>query len=141
MTGHSFVFASVGYGTGVALYIVFGIAATLSGLMLWKMFVTMDSSRYPMLSYGDIFFRVFGPKTRHFINVTQSLQQFCTVMVLIFSKGRLISLLAGPELCFIVCMIIIMVVGMVFGSIRSLQRLGWICNLAVWFNIISFISM
>ncbi|KAJ6784059.1 hypothetical protein PWT90_00346 [Aphanocladium album] len=136
-----FVFASVGYGTGVALYVVFGIAASLSGLMLWRMFTTMDSSRYPMLSYGDIFFRVFGPTTRHFINVAQSLQQFCTVMVLIFSKGRIISLLAGPNLCFIVCMIIIMAIGMVFGSIRSLQRLGWICNLSVWFNIISFISI
>ncbi|OAA57266.1 Transmembrane amino acid transporter family protein [Cordyceps fumosorosea ARSEF 2679] len=136
-----FVFASVGYGTGVALYVVFGIAATLSGLMLWRMFTTLDSSRYPMLSYGDIFFRVFGPKTRHFINVMQSLQQFCTVMVLIFSKGRVISLLAGPQLCFIVCMIIIMAIGMVFGSIRSLQRLSWICNLSVWFNIASFISI
>ncbi|TQV91887.1 hypothetical protein V2A60_006012 [Cordyceps javanica] len=140
-SGTPFVFASVGYGTGVALYVVFGIAASLSGLMLWKIFTTLDSSRYPMLSYGDIFFRIFGPKTRHFINVTQSLQQFCTVMVLIFSKGRIISLLAGPHLCFIVCMIIIMAIGMVFGSIRSLQRLGWICNLSVWFNIISFISI
>ncbi|KAM3453170.1 hypothetical protein MY3296_003933 [Beauveria thailandica] len=136
-----FVFASVGYGTGVALYVVFGLAASLSGLMLWKIFTTLDSSRYPMLSYGDIFFRIFGPKTRHFINVAQSLQQFCTVMVLIFSKGRIISLLAGPHLCFIVCMIIIMAIGMVFGSIRSLQRLGWICNLSVWFNIVSFISI
>ncbi|OAA78805.1 Transmembrane amino acid transporter family protein [Akanthomyces lecanii RCEF 1005] len=136
-----FVFASVGYGTGVALYIIFGVFASISGLMLWKIFITLDSSRYPMLSYGDIFFRIFGPKTRHFINVAQSLQQFCTVMVLIFSKGRIISLLAGPNLCFIVCMIIIMLIGIVGGSIRSLQRLGWICNLSVWFNMISFISI
>lgn len=138
---YSFVFASVGYGTGVALYVVFGIAATVSGFMLWKVFTTMDSSRYPMLSYGDLFFRVFGPKTRHFINITQSIQQFCTVMVLILSKGRTISQLAGPELCFIACMTIIMGCGMVFGSIRSLQRLGWLCNISVWFNIVSFISM
>lgn len=136
-----FVFATVGYGLGVALYVLFGIAATCSGYMLWKMFVTLDSSRYPILSYGDLFFRVFGPKTRHFINVTQSIQQFCTVMVLILSKGRVISLLAGPSLCFIACMIIIMACGMVFGSIRSLQRIGWLCNVSVWFNIASFISM
>lgn len=109
--------------------------------MLWKLFTTLDSSRYPILSYGDLFFRVFGPKTRHFINVTQSLQQFCTVMVLILSKGQIISQLAGPGLCFIVCMLIITLVGMIFGSIRSLQRLGWLCNLSVWFNIASFISM
>ncbi|KAI7352367.1 hypothetical protein KC336_g22447, partial [Hortaea werneckii] len=40
---------------------------------------------------------------------------------------------------FIVVMIIVMAIGMVFGSIRSLQRLGWLCNLSVWLNIVCFI--
>ena len=120
---------------------IFGLAAFAAGLMLYKTFLALDSSRFPILSYGDLFLRVFGPKTRHFINVTQSLQQFCTVMVLILGNGQVISQLAGPGLCFIVCMIIVMVVGMVCGSIRSLQRLGWICNLSVWLNIVSFLIM
>ena len=109
--------------------------------MLWKCFCSLDSSRFPILSYGDLFLRVFGPKTRHFINITQSIMQFCTVMVLILGQGMVISQLAGPQLCFIVCMIIIMCVGIVFGSIRSLQRLGWICNLSVWLNIVTFVIM
>ena len=58
-------------------------AAAAVGFFLWKVFVTLDSARFPICSYGDLFLRVFGPKTRHFINVTQSFQQFCTVMVLI----------------------------------------------------------
>lgn len=147
-SGAPFVFSTVGYGTGVALYVLFGFAALASGFMLWKVFVTMDSARYPMLSYGDLFFRVFGPKTRHFINISQSIQQFCTVMVLILSKGRTISQLSqigkaadDNGLCFVACMIIIMACGMVAGSIRSLQRIGWICNISVWLNIASFISM
>ncbi|KAJ5833190.1 Transmembrane amino acid transporter family protein [Penicillium riverlandense] len=134
-----YVFSSVGYGPGIALYIIFGLAAGLSGFFLWKVFMTLDSSRYPMCSYGDLFLRVFGPKTRHAINVTQSFQQFCSVMVLILGNGQIISQLAGPKLCFIVAMIIAMVVGILCGSIRSLQRLGWLCNLSVWLNIVSFI--
>ena len=116
-------------------------AAAAVGFFLWKVFVTLDSARFPICSYGDLFLRVFGPKTRHFINVTQSLQQFCTVMVLILGQGQIISQLAGPNFCFIACMIICMVVGMILGSVRTLQRLGWLCNFSVWMNIVSFIIM
>jgi hypothetical protein len=44
-----------------------------------------------MMSYGDPFFRLFGKKSRHFINVAQCLQQFLTVAVLILSKTTNIS--------------------------------------------------
>jgi hypothetical protein len=70
-----FVFASVGYGPGVALYLIFGVAAGFSGWILWQVFLTLDSSRYPMLSFGDTYFRVFGQKSRHFINFAQALCQ------------------------------------------------------------------
>ena len=136
-----FVFASVGYGPGVAIYVVFGLAAGAAGFFLWKVFVTLDSARFPILSYGDLFLRVYGPKMRHFINVAQSFQQFCTVMILILGQGQIISQLAGPNLCFVACMIISMAVGMVLGSIRTLQRLSWLCNFSVWMNIASFIIM
>lgn len=66
---------------------------------------------------------------------------FCTVMVLILGNRTVISQLAGPGLCFVVCMIIAMVIGIVCGSVRSLQRLGWLCNVSVWLNIACFIIM
>ena len=101
--------------------------------------MSLDSSRYPMLSYGDLFLRVYGPKTRHFINITQSIQQFCTVMVLILGSGQVISQLAGPGLCFIVCMLIVTIVGIICGSVRTLQKMSFLCNFSVWLNIVSFI--
>lgn len=125
----------------MALYILFGIAAAFSGWILWQVFLGLDSSRYPLLSFGDTYFRVYGPWARHFINVAQSLQQFMTVCVLILGNGTIISQLASEKICFIVCMIIFMAVGILLGSIRSLQRLGWLANASVWFNIISFIIM
>lgn len=136
-----FVFASVGYGAGVALYIIFGLFAGLSGWMLWRIFIHLDSSRFPMQSYGDTFYRVYGPKSRHFINITQALQQFMTVAVLVLGSGTTIAQLANGKLCFIVCMVIFTIIGMVFGSIRSLQRIGWLANLSVWLNIACFIMI
>jgi len=137
----SYVFASVGYGPGIALYIIFGLFAAFSGYAIWRVFCGLDSSRYPMMSFGDTFFRVFGKRTRHFINVLQSIQQFCTVAVLILGNSTVIAQIASEKICFIAVMIIVMVVGMLVGSIRSLQRLGWLCNASVWCNVINFIIM
>ncbi|KAM0450000.1 hypothetical protein ACHAO4_006879 [Trichoderma viride] len=134
-----FVFASVGYGPGVALYIVFGAAAAFSGYILWKVFLGLDSSRFPMVSFGDTYFRVYGPFARHFINVAQAIQQFMTVAVLILGSGTIIAQLSSESICYIACLVIFTVVGMVFGSIRSLQRIGWLANMSVWINIVSFI--
>lgn len=133
-----FVFASVGYGVGVALYLIFGVFAFISGWYLYEIFMALDSSRFPMLSYGDTYLRVYGVKSRHFINVTQAFQQFMTVAVLVLASAQVIAQL-NPNICFMVCMIIVMVIGMALGLIRSLQRLGWLCNLSVWMNIVSFI--
>jgi amino acid permease len=125
----------------VALYFIFGLFAGLSGWMLWKIFITLDSSRFPMQSYGDTFYRVYGAKSRHFINITQALQQFMTVAVLILGSGTTIAQLASEKICFIVCLLIFTIIGMIFGSIRSLQRIGWLANLSVWLNVACFIMM
>ncbi|KAK2749089.1 hypothetical protein FQN55_003791 [Onygenales sp. PD_40] len=137
--GSAFVFSSVGFGPGVALYVIFGAFASLSGWILWRVYLGLDSARYPMVSFGDTYFRVFGMKARHFINVAQSLQQFLTVAVLILSNGIKIAQLSNKTICFIICMLIFMIGGMLFGSIRSLQHVGWFANVSVWVNITSFI--
>lgn len=82
--------------------------------------------------------RIFGPFWRHMINVFQALQQFMTVAVLVLANAQIIAQW-NPRICFMVCMVITMVVGMIVGSIRSLQRLGWLCNVSVWLNIVSFL--
>ncbi|WPH03029.1 hypothetical protein R9X50_00590300 [Acrodontium crateriforme] len=134
-----FVFSSVGFAPGVVLYTLFGLAAGLSGVFIWRTFLGLDSSRYPMLSFGDPFLRIYGPKTRHFINILQSIQQFLSVAVLVLGQGQVLYQITNYKLCFAACMVIIMVVGMISGSIRSLQRLSWMCNLSVWLNVVSFV--
>lgn len=139
LTVVSYAFSQVGYGPGVALYVIFSIAAGISGWILWRVYLALDSSRYPIMSYGDPFFRIFGPWSRHFINVTQSFQQFLTVTVLILSKGTMIAKLSKGRICFSVCFVIFTVFGIIAGSVRSLQRVGWLANLSVWLNVICFL--
>ena len=131
----------MGYGPGIALYVVFGIFAGFSGWILWKVYLGLDSSRYPILSYGDPFFRVYGKHSRYFINITQAFQQFLTVAVLILGSGQVIAQLSSARICYIVCFLIFMIFGVFAGSIRSLQRIGWFANASVWLNIVSFIIM
>ncbi|PYH40690.1 putative amino acid transporter [Aspergillus saccharolyticus JOP 1030-1] len=131
--------SQMGYGPGFALYTVFGIMAYYSGMQLWKIFNGLDSARYPMRNYGDVAFRIFGSWARIFVNVLQSFQFFLNVTLLIVSNGQgLAQMVAGEDgtgyLCFIVCELIFMLCGFVLGQIRTLQRLSWLSNLAIWMN-------
>ncbi|KAI3541723.1 transmembrane amino acid transporter [Colletotrichum abscissum] len=140
-------FAQMGYGPGIALYTVFGVMSLYSGWILYKAFLGLDSDRYPLKGYGDLYFRVFGAKARHAINLAQGLQLMLFVAVLILANGQSISQISkGPNgnagICFVACLVIFMAAGFILGQIRTLQRFSWIANLAVWVNLlIIFICM
>lgn len=137
-----YVFSNTGYGLGVGIFVLMGIAAGASGFMIWRTFLALDSSRFPMVTFGDAFFRLFGSKTRHFINILQSFQMFMSVAVVQLGQTMILAQLAGSvNLCLIVCAVISLVVGMISGYMRSLKHLGWLCNAAVWINVVTFIIM
>ncbi|PQE18786.1 transmembrane amino acid transporter protein [Rutstroemia sp. NJR-2017a WRK4] len=121
---------------------VFGAFALYSGWQIYHIFLNLDSDKFPLKSYGDLFFRVYGTWARHAINILQSIQLLFTVAVLILSNGQSISQIAKGNLCFIVCLVIFMAAGLLIGQIRTLQRFGWLANFAVWINVlILFICM
>lgn len=137
-----YVFANTGYGLGVGIFLLMGLAAFASGIMIWRTFLGLDSSRYPIMSFGDPFLRLYGPRMRHFINFMQSLQMFLSVAVVLLGNTGIIAQLAGSvNLCYVVCGIISLVVGMASGYMRSLKHIGWFCNFSVWINIVTFIIM
>ena len=94
-------FSAVGYGKGVGIFVLMGAAAMAAGLMLWRVYIKLDSSRFPMLSFGDPFLRLYGNNFRRFINIFQSLQQFLTVAVIILGNAGIISQLANAEICYV----------------------------------------
>ncbi|CAG8978706.1 hypothetical protein HYALB_00004689 [Hymenoscyphus albidus] len=135
-------FAQMGYGPGIVLYTVFGALAMYSGFQIYKVFIYLDSNRYPVRTFGDLFFRTYGKWASHMSNILQTLQLLMSVSILILSNGQAISQISKGNLCFIACLIIFAIAGMLLGQIRTLQRLGWFANLAVWINIlIMFICM
>lgn len=144
-TNVPYAISRMGYGPGFALYTVFGLLAAYSGLQLWRIFVGLDSTRFPMRNYGDVAFRVFGSWARIGVNVLQSFQFFLNVALLIESNGQgLAQMVAGVNntggfLCFIAAEVIFMVIGFVLGQIRTLQRLSWLANLAIWGNVVVII--
>ncbi|KAF2121933.1 oligopeptide transporter protein [Lophiotrema nucula] len=130
--------SQMGYGPGVVLYTIFGILAGYSGWQIWQMFLRLDSAQYPMKAFGDIAFRVYGRYSRYLINVLQSIQLVMNVGVIIIQNGQGLYQI-NSKICYVLCCIIWMLAGMVLGQIRTLQRFGWVANLAVWINIIVMI--
>ncbi|KAK8018150.1 transmembrane amino acid transporter protein-domain-containing protein [Apiospora marii] len=135
-------FSQLGYGPGFALYTVFGILSGYSGIILWRLFLQLDSDRYPMRNFADIFYRVFGPGMRHFVNIAQAIQLIAVLGFLILLNGQGISQMAyGPDgsypgICFVACLVIFTVAGFVIGQVRSLQKYSWLANVSVLLNLL-----
>lgn len=85
----------MGYGPGFALYTVFGGLALYSSILIWQMFVGLDSTRYPLRNYGDLAFRVYGNWARYLINIMQTVQFFLLVALIIESSGQSLAQMAG----------------------------------------------
>jgi hypothetical protein len=136
-TGWSY--AQLGYGPGITLFTVFGALSGYTGYQLWRMFMQMDSDRFPLKGYGDIAFRVYGSWFRHICNVLQSFQFLLSVSLIIITSGQSISQMSKANLCFIICVVVSAIAGCIIGQIRTLQRFGWLASLAVYMNLLVII--
>ena len=56
------------------IIVLVGFMALYTGLILWRLFVRLDSARHPLKTYGDIAERIFGKAARHTCTVLQSIQ-------------------------------------------------------------------
>lgn len=67
-------FAQLGFGPGVLVYTCFYLLAFGSGQILWRMYLAMDSAKYPVKCYADLGQRTYGRVVKHVFNVLQSIQ-------------------------------------------------------------------
>lgn len=100
----------------------------------------LDSDRYPLRSYGDVAFRVFGSLARHTINILQSVQLIFNVGIIIVQNGQSLAQVSKNGACFIILCFVWALAGMIMGQIRTLARLGWLANAAVWINVFVIIT-
>ena len=111
------------------------------------MFLQLDSHRYPIKTYGDIAFRVYGQNVQHGVIILQSIQLLFNVGIIIVLNGQSLSQMAakGPNLdqdgaCFIVLFFVWTISGMLLVQIRTLAKLGHLANFAIWLNVVIIIS-
>ncbi|KAH6676429.1 transmembrane amino acid transporter protein-domain-containing protein [Halenospora varia] len=106
------------------------------------MHMQLDFDRYPCKSYEDVAFRIYGGWARYCVNVIQSLQLLFIVAGVVLSSGQSISQISKNSTCYIVCILIYALAGIIVRQIRTLQRFGWLANLALWLKLlIMFIVM
>ena len=104
--------------------------------------MSMDSFEFPVRNYGDLGFRVWGSWLRYLVNFLQALQLTISVGVIVISNGLSISQVSKFRLCYVICCLIWAIVGFFSGQIRTLNKIGWLANFAVFLNLmIMFISM
>jgi hypothetical protein len=124
---------------GVALFTVYFILAVYSGYLLWVVFMGMDSYEFPIKTYGDMGFRLFGNWMRFLFNILQSIQLVLNVGLIIVSSGEALSQATKFKLCFAICCLVWALAGFICGQVRTLQKFGWLANVAVWLNVITII--
>jgi len=95
----------------------------------------MDSYEFPLKSYGDMGYRLYGPWMRYLFNILQSIQLILNVGSIVVSNGLALSQAAKFNLCFAICCLVWALAGFFLGQIRTLQKFGWLANAAVWINI------
>ena len=133
-------FSQLGWGPAITLYTIFGFLSLYTGYQIWRIFIQMDSDRYPMKDFGDLGFRIFGPWARHTCNILQSFQFFLNVGLIIITSGQSISQMSKGKLCFVVCVLVSAIAGCIIGQIRTLARFGWLASLAVFMNLFVMFS-
>ncbi|KAH8808863.1 amino acid transporter-like protein [Xylogone sp. PMI_703] len=135
-----FAMSSLGWGPGLALYTVFGGLAIYSGFLIYWMFLGLDSHGYPMRCYADMAYRLYGPLVRHLFNILQSIQLLFNVGIIIIGNGQALSQVSKFNLCYAVCCLVFAIAGFGLGQVRTLQKYGWVANLAVWLNVFIIIE-
>ena len=68
-----------------------GVMACYTGLLLWWLFLKLDSDVFPVKTYSDLMERIFGRPSRHVAAVLQSLQLIINVGTICLSNGQSLS--------------------------------------------------
>lgn len=129
----------MGYGPGITLYTVFGFFAGYGGFLLWKLYLSLDSDRYPVRLYGDLAYRIYGPWARYGCNFLQFIQLFINVGIIIVQNGlSLEQIVVGSgakPVCFVVLILVWAIAGMLLAQIRTVKNIGFLANASVWLNL------
>ncbi|KZP18705.1 hypothetical protein FIBSPDRAFT_893296 [Athelia psychrophila] len=129
-------FQQLGYGPGVLVYTFFFILAVGAGQVIYRLYLALDSEKYPVKCYADLGERTFGRVVRHIFNIVQSFQLVFNVALLIIGNGQTLASLIEFKFCYIALNVFFAILGGLGGQIRSLRNFAWFANINIWLNII-----
>ncbi|KAF7969159.1 hypothetical protein HWV62_28208 [Athelia sp. TMB] len=132
-------FQELGYGPGVLVYTCFFLLAVGAGQIIYRLYLALDSEKYPVKCYADLGERTFGKIVRHIFNVVQSLQLLFNVALLIIGNGQTLASIIEFKFCYIALNVFFAILGGVGGQIRSLRNFAWFANINIWLNILVMI--
>jgi hypothetical protein len=136
-----YAFQQLGYGPGVLVYTFFFLLAFAGGQVLWRLYMKLDSEKFPVTCYADLGERTFGKAVRHCFNILQSLQLIFNVAILIIGCGTKLSTIIKYKFCYIALCVFWALVGMIAGQIKSFRSFAWFTNINVFLNIVMMIIM
>jgi hypothetical protein len=126
---------------GTALCVSFPFYQISSSNATHKL-LELDSFEYPVRTYSDLAFRIYGRSARYLVLSFQAVQLLLNVAVILVSNGEALSQASKFSLCYAVCVVVWAIAGFLFGQIRTLQKFGFLANFAIWINLlIMFITM
>ncbi|KAG6823905.1 hypothetical protein H0H92_008664, partial [Tricholoma furcatifolium] len=79
----------VGWVPGILTYFFLYLVAAYCGFILWRLYVRLDSLKYPVKTYSDIAERIFGKAAGHVCTFLQSLQLMFNVGTTCLSNGQI----------------------------------------------------
>jgi hypothetical protein len=109
--------------------------AAISGTLLWHCFmrtfadclrpfkglkaherIDLDSHEYPVRTYADLVFRVYGSAARYLVLLFQAIQMLLNVAIILISNGESLSQVSQFRLCYAVCVVVWAIAGFLFGK-------------------------
>ncbi|KLT41353.1 hypothetical protein CC85DRAFT_247783 [Cutaneotrichosporon oleaginosum] len=129
-------FAQLGYGPGVLVYTCFWALAFASGQILWRMYLALDSERYPVKCYADLGERTYGTAVRHLFNVLQSLQLVFNTAMLIIMSGSGLAEIIDWKFCYLALNVFFALLGAVLSQIKTIRGLGLFTVIGTAINIL-----
>jgi len=121
-----------GYGPGAILFISMGAFAAYSSILLWQMFLRLDSVEHPIRTWRDIGDRLCGSWFGHLITAMQSMQMFLGVAIVLLGNAQSLSQIIRFRLCFAVISLLLTILGAAIGCIRTFRRLGLFATCSVF---------
>jgi len=133
-------FRVLGWAPALLIFIGFSIMAFCCGQILWKLYMALDSERYPIKSYGDIAERTFGPAFRNVVNTVQFLQLGLQVSTFIMLNGHALAVIIDKPFCFMLLNVFVSIIGICGSQMRSLRSLSAFAFFGFFGNMIAFVA-